>query len=511
MRIGCLLVMVLSTLVGGEIFATEAIKTMPVKMSAIDEFKLLNRLTWGANLSVVDKATKMGISAYISEQLNPPAARLPEIIQKQIDALSISQQTVAQLVEVMEKRRKAAAAITDPDDKKAAFEANQKEQFRLARESSTRFILRALYSPNQVQEQMIWFWLNHFSIFQQKANLRLLVRDYEEIAIRPYALGKFRDLLGAVAHHPAMLQYLDNEQNAIRHINENYARELMELHTLGVNGGYSQQDVQDLARVLTGVGVNFGDVMPKVQVKLQQYYVRQGFFEFNPNRHDFDNKQFLGQPIVSRGLPELDEVLDRLVRHPSTARFISHKLAVFWVEDEPPVALVSRIAETFKRTDGSISACLQTLFSSPEFLQASGRKFKDPMRYLISAVRLTYDEKPILNPAPILNWLNRLGESLNNRQTPDGYPMTASAWASSGQMATRFEVAKSIGFGNAGLFKPADPQATEVPAFPQLANALYYQFISKMLSPATRKALDQATSSQEWNMFLLSSPEMMYR
>jgi len=156
----------------------------------------------------------------------------------------------------MEKLRKDADALTLDDAKKTAQQAYQQELSRLQREAATRHLLRALYSPHQVQEQMTWFWLNHFSVHQGKGNVRAMLGDYEENAIRAHALGNFRDLLGAVASHPAMLRYLDNDQNAAGRINENFARELLELHTLGVNGGYVQRDVQELARVLTGHGIN---------------------------------------------------------------------------------------------------------------------------------------------------------------------------------------------------------------------------------------------------------------
>jgi uncharacterized protein (DUF1800 family) len=156
---------------------------------------------------------------------------------------------------------------------------------------------------------------------------------------------------------------------------------------------------------------------------------------------------------------------------------------------------------------------LRTLLTSPEFaLSLSlGSKFKDPVHYVVAAIRLAYDDKPIFNAAPLLNWLNRMGEPLYGRQTPDGYPLVEAAWASPGQITTRFEIAKAIGSGNAGLFKTAEAQPQERPALPQLANSLYFQSLQKTLSPATRQALDQAGSQQEWNTFLLSSPEMMHR
>lgn len=243
----------------------------------------------------------------------------------------------------------------------------------------------------------------------------------------------------------------------------------------------------------------------------QPGYVREGAFEFNPRRHDFDPKVFLGQPIRSRGLGEFDEALDRLARAPATARFISHEMAVYWLADDPPPALVARMAQTFQRSDGDIAATLHTLLSSPEFAQSAGHKFKDPMRYVISSVRLAYNDKTILNAVPMLNWLNRMGEPMYGHQTPDGYPLDAASWNSPGQMTTRFEIARAIGSGSAGLFKIDGPQPLERPAFPQFANALYFDAISKTLSPGTLHALDQAASPQEWNTLLLSSPEFMNR
>jgi len=472
----------------------------------------LNRVSWGVSLTSYQQAGKTGYEAWLEQQLHPGPAVLPPAAQAQIDALTISQKPLTQLVQELEQqRRDYDKAMVDDDAKKAAQRAYQQELNRLAKEAATRSLLRDLYSPNQLQEQMTWFWMNHFSVHQGKSNLRVLVGDYEEQAIRPRALGKFRDLLAATLRHPAMIRYLDNEQNAANRINENYAREIMELHTLGVDGGYTQNDVQQLARILTGVGVNLGDKTPNVRRDKQDQYVRQGLFEFNPNRHDYGDKVFLGQPVKGRGLAEVDEALDRLCRHPATARYISRKLAIYFVADEPPPQLVERMAARFQSSDGDIAAVLRVLFTAPEFTASLGRKFKDPLHYVVSAVRLTYDDKVILNTAPMLNWLNRMAEPLYGRQTPDGYPLGESGWASPGQMATRFEIAKAIGSGAAGLFKSDGAQPQEKPAFPQLQNALYYQSLQAALAPATRQALEQATSPQEWNTLFLSSPEFMHR
>ncbi|WGG52495.1 DUF1800 domain-containing protein [Rugamonas sp. DEMB1] len=472
---------------------------------------VLNRVTWGVNDSTVKRAGAAGLGGYLQGQLHPGAERLPAAIEAQLAALTIGQRPLDQLVFELERQRKEADALGDDEAKKGARQAYQQELNRLAREAATRSLLRAVYSPNQLQEQVSWFWMNHFSVHQGKHNLRAMVGDYEEQAIRPHALGKFRDLLAATVHHPAMLRYLDNEQNAAGRINENYARELMELHTLGVDGGYSQRDVQELARVLTGVGVNLGPEAPKVKRELQGDYRRAGLYEFNPNRHDYGAKQLLGQPLRRRGPAEVDEAIARLSAHPATARFVSRKLAQFFVADEAPAALVERMAQTFLRSDGDIAATLQTMLASAEFAASLGHKFKDPQHYAVSALRLAYDDKPILNAGPLLNWLKRMGEPLYGRQTPDGYPLTQAAWASPGQMSTRFEIAKAIGGGSAGLFKADGPQAQEKAAFPQLSNALYFSSLKATLAPATLRALDQAASPQEWNAYLLSAPEMMYR
>lgn len=479
--------------------------------NAAQGIAMLERVSWGINGSSVRQVQEKGWNAWLQAQLHPGKASLPPAVQAQIDAMTISQVPLDQLVMSVEQKRKESAGVMDDMAKQQAQKEYQQELNRLAREAATRSLLLDVYSPNQLQQQLSWFWLNHFSVHQGKHNLRAMVGDYEANAIAPHALGKFRDLLGATVHHPAMLRYLDNEANAVKRINENYARELMELHTLGVNGGYSQTDVQELARILTGVGVNLGPDTPKVKPALQAQYVRRGLFEFNPNRHDYGDKQFLGQTVKGRGLAELDEALDRLSRSPATAHFISGKLAQYFVGDNPPEALVARMAATFQHSDGMIADVLQTMFGSPEFRQSLGKKFKDPMHYVVSAVRLSYDDKPILNAGPMLSWLARMGQPLYGRQTPDGYPLTDASWASPGQMTTRFDIARTIGSGSAGLFRTDAPQPQEKVAFPQLASALYYQSLQPTLSAATRQALEQAASSQEWNTFLLSSPEMMHR
>jgi uncharacterized protein (DUF1800 family) len=486
-------------------------KSTALPASTQSQYVWLNRVTWGANTTAVRQLERVGQTHWLQHQLLPHDAVLPEPARATVQSMTISQMGLTDLVLKMEQRRKDADAVKGDAENKAAQQAYQNELTRLSIEAATRHLLRALYSSSQVQEQMSWFWLNHFNVHFDKHNLRAMLGDYEDSVLRPLALGRFRDLLGAVTYHPAMLRYLDNELNASGHINENFARELMELHTLGVDGGYTQNDVQELAKVLTGVGVNLNVDNPSVHKDLTRFYVRRGLFEFNPHRHEWGPKTLLGHTITGEGLHEVEAALDILTSHPATARFVSRKLATFWLSDVPPQSLIDRMAVTWKATDGRIASVLESLFTSAEFMNAPPSKFKDPMRYVLSSVRLAYDSKVVPNVGPVLDWINRLGEPLYGRQTPDGYPLVASAWDSSGQMNTRFEIAKTIGSDSAGLFKTdGQPMSVEA-AFPQLASALYFQAIQSTLSPATLTALEQANSPQEWNTFLLAAPESMRR
>jgi uncharacterized protein (DUF1800 family) len=477
----------------------------------IPDIALLNRVTWGANESSLARLRSMGMQKWLDWQLHPTAAdRLPPAVQAQIDAMPISHQPMPALVADVAARGKEANQIADIDAKRAAQQANQQALTDLAHQGAAREILRDLYAPAQLREQMTWFWFNHFNVHQYKADIRAMVADYEDRAIRPHALGRFRDLLAATLRHPAMLRYLDNAANASGHINENYAREIMELHTMGVGSNYTQQDVQELARCLTGLGIDPNPEDPRLKPELQAQLVRDGLFEFNPARHDYGDKVFLGHTIKGAGIAEIDEVLDILAREPATARHISAELAQFFVSDTPPPALVERMAQTFQRTDGDIAAVLSTLFHAPEFAASSGQKFKDPVHYVLSAVRLAYDDKPILNTAPIQGWLNRMAEGIYNHETPDGYSMNSASWNGPGQLAVRFEIARQIGSGSAGMFKPAEPDAADHPAFPLLRNALYFSGLRRTLGPATVAALDQAVSPRDWNLLFLCSPEFMY-
>lgn len=479
--------------------------------------RLLDRITWGSTARGAEPLAAHGVAAYLAGQLRHPPAALPREAQAQIDAMTISRTPIETLAADMEARNRAAKALPTEDERKAALKAWQQDMRALQQEAAARCVLRALYSPAQLREKMTWFWMNHFNVFAGKGSLRALVGDYEERAIRPHALGRFRDLLGATARHPAMLRYLDNAQNAAGRINENYARELMELHTLGVDGGYSQQDVQELARVLTGVGVSLrppGEEPPRMKPALRQHYVREGLFEFNPQRHDWDPKTLLGQPLSAQGLAEVDEALDRLARAPATARFITRKIALFMVGDNPPSALLQALAQRFERTDGDIAAVLQTLFDAPEFRASLGQRFRDPVHYVLAGLRLAHGDAVLPSTEPALGWLQRLAEPLYGRATPDGYPLDAASWAGSGQMSTRFEIARALGAGAAAATRARDDAAPmpspRTPPALALAQTAYVRALEPGWSAGTRHALAQATSPREWNLLFLASPEFMH-
>jgi uncharacterized protein (DUF1800 family) len=480
------------------------------------DLALVDAITWGANQSTMSGFQSLGRDRWLRSQLHPlPGNHLPKAAQQEIDALAVSRRSGLQLATDFDAMARIVNQLADPDQRTAAQNTFQAAMNDIARQAAAVSILRDLYSSDQVLERMTWFWFNHFNVHQYKADLRVLVGDYETTAIRRHALGHFRDLLMATLRHPAMLRYLDNADNAVGHINENYAREIMELHTMGVGSGYTQQDVEQLARILTGAGIDRNPEPPRLTAEQQPLLVRDGLFEFNPARHDFGDKIFLGKTIKGGGFAEIEQAVDILSTSPETARHISREIAVYFVSDDPPKALTDRMAQTFLRTGGDIAAVLDTMLHAPEFTTATtgsamGTRFKDPVRYVLSAVRLAYDDKVIVNTAPIQTWFNRLAEGLYNHQTPDGYAMVSSTWDASGQMVTRFEIARQIGTNSAGLFKPPGPGAVEEPAFPLLQNGLYFNGLQSRLSATTRAALEKAISPQDWNTLLLSSPEFMH-
>ena len=522
-----------------------AFAAMAASSAPSSDLALANRLSWG---ETAQGDTMGGLSreAWLRAQLHPsPDDGMPREVQAMIAGLEISQKPLEQIaVETREMQlalrdaRKSQAGADSKADLKDLIKPYRQKLVSLAVQAQTRSLLRDLYSKNQLKEQLTWFWVNHFNVYARKREIAALVGDYEETAIRPHALGKFRDLLAATVFHPAMIQYLDNQQNAADKINENYAREIMELHTMGVGSGYTQADVQELARILTGVGVNLSGQPRRFAALARADYRtdvgKGGLFEFVPRRHDYGDKHFLGHAIKGDGLAEVNQAIDLLSREPATAHFVSRQLAQYFCCDAPSDQLVNAMAATWKRSDGDIADVLGTLFDSAEFNQSLGRKFKDPMHYAVSAVRALYGDRVISNPLPLIAWLNRMGEPLYGHETPDGYSLTAASWSGPGEMTTRFEVAQQIGAGAGHLFKPIDPEMLAnlranfqnnpeaslqmimqpgpggAPA-PVLQETAYYSALSPALSPATASAIAQGKSQADRNMLFLSSPEFMRR
>jgi uncharacterized protein (DUF1800 family) len=484
------------------------------------ELRWLARVTFGIDTPAVARYRALGREKFLDEQLRAPHDDPPELAAA-IGAMAVIREPARDRFAAVRVEQQRINTLASEDDKKKARDAINQLGNEAIYETTKRHLMRALDSPSQLREQMTWFWMNHFSVLSGKANLRWTLAEYEE-TVRAHALGRFADLVLATATSPAMLEYLDNAQSAAGRINENYARELMELHTLGVSGGpsgstYTQGDVQELARVLTGVGVNLTDVTPKLAADQQALYVRRGLFEFNPARHDFGPKTVLRWRITGKGLPEVQNAIELICRQPATARFISAKLATYFIADEPPRALVERMSRTFQKTDGSIPAVLREMFLDASFIAALNasqpalEKFKDPMQFVVSSIRLAYDGKAIANYRPMIGWLQQLGEPLYGRVTPDGYPLTEAAWSSSGQLVRRFEIGRAIGAGNAGLFNNDDNTPGPTTGFPMLSSRLFFEAIEPVLGARARDALGRSSSQQEWNMILLASPDWMQR
>ncbi|HEY7872388.1 MAG TPA: DUF1800 domain-containing protein [Rudaea sp.] len=463
----------------------------------------LDRLTYGVDSAGLARLESIGRERFLDEQLAARDERLPPAVQAQIDAMPISHQSIEDDIAKLAATRAKLKTIDDSQAKLEQRKALRKQGIALAVQTQERELLRAIYSPAQLKEQMVWFWLNHFNVFDRKGPEAWLDADYVENAIRPHALGNFRDLVMATLTHPAMLVYLDNARNSAKQHNENYARELMELHTLGVAAGYTQNDVQEMVRILTGVGVALN---PRMRSALQTKFIRRDGFEFDPRRHDFGDKTLLGRTIRGSGFDEVRQAVDLLVAQPACAHFIAQEMATYFVADNPPAPLVDAMAETFQRTHGDIRSVLRTMFDAPEFAASLGKKFKDPMHYLVSSVRLAYDGRAAPDPRRLVVWLNQQGEGEFAHQTPDGYPLVASAWDSSGQMSTRFELARAIGVGDVQVFG-----GVAMPTTPQLSGSLFAQAIKPWLSKTTLAALNQAQSPTEWNTYLLAAPESNYR
>jgi uncharacterized protein (DUF1800 family) len=362
-------------------------------------------------------------------------------------------------------------------------------------------LLRAVYSDRQLEEVLTDFWMNHFNVFAGKVEDYVLVSEMERETIRPYVFGRFRDMLGAVARSPAMLVFLDNYLNGAPtgkppHIglNENYARELMELHTLGVDGGYTQADVKEVARCFTGW------TMKKIH--------EDPTFFFDEKRHDTGEKIVLGHHIgtprpvhgapgragFQHGMEEGEAVLDLVARHPATARFIATKLARRLVSDAPPKTLVDRAAKVFLQTDGDLRAVVQSIVTSPEFFAptAMRAKIKSPFEFIVSALRAT--NANIVDPAPVVGTIAQLGEPLYFCLPPTGYPDRADAWVNTGVLFSRMNIATSLASNNLGGVKI--DLAALGQGSPDAARDRVIAQTLVDLSPATRTILDKLLTTQ---------------
>ncbi|MBD2596751.1 DUF1800 domain-containing protein [Nostoc spongiaeforme FACHB-130] len=461
---------------------------------------IINRLSFGAKPGDIQKVESVGVERYIKAQLSPNSISEPPSLTRQLSQLeTLSLNTVE-----IRNYLKAPPQAT-PEEKKAL----QKKGDKILQQAVKARLLRATSSNRQLQEVMVDFWYNHFNVYSGKGNARYWVGAYEQEAIRPYALGRFRDLLGATAHHPAMLVYLDNSQNkasrrpgATPRVNENYARELMELHTLGADGGYTQQDVIALARIFTGWGI----ARPGEQTN------GKSVFYFDPKFHDPNDKVFLGRTIKASGQAEGEQALDILAQSPATAHHISYQLAQYFVSDRPPASLVDRLAQRFRNTDGNIRAVLETLFQSPEFWDKKyfNAKFKTPFQYTVSAVRATGLE--VNNTIPLSRNLEQLEMPVYGCRTPDGYKNTQDVWLNPEAMNRRLSFATALGSGRLPLLGTANnqPKNKSINRVQPLDATQLINTLGNSLSPKTQSAI--AASPPELKAALvLGSPEFMRR
>src|SRR6202030_1486165 len=359
------------------------------------------------------------------------------------------------------------ALSVDPNAVPRGIADDSKRPQRVVEELARAKVARAIYSDRQLQQVLDDFWFNHFDVFAAKGEDRYYLTSYERDVIAPHALGKFKDLVSSSAKSPAMLFYLDNflsadpraaqrmaQERAMRQrgrrglnrfphnphaqnkkkqergLNENYGRELMELHTLGVDGGYTQKDVTEVARCFTGWTIEKPRENPQ--------------FKFDGRIHDPDPKIVLGKKIHAGGIKDGEQVIELLVKHPSTAKFISAKLARRFVSDRPPESLVAKMAETFQSSDGDIRAVMRTMIYSPEFWtrDAYRAKIKTPFELVVSAVRALGTD--VDTAMPLVQWVGRIGEPLYQCQPPTGYADKSDAWVNTGALLNRLNFSLTL-------------------------------------------------------------------
>jgi len=449
--------------------------TLAVPAAALEDDRIvhvLNRLGYGPRPADVEKVRAIGLDRWIDQQLRPD--RIPDpALSGRLASLRTTRLSTRELLERYEIPREARREV---QTRLAELENASEEELREARrdlmrkyrsgmdgtpqqvvqELQSAKILRAVYSERQLDEVLVDFWMNHFNVFAGKGPVKFMVGEYERDVVRPHAWGRFEDLLRATAESPAMLFYLDNwlsadpnaptmgfryrarrppapAQTRKRGLNENYAREIMELHTLGVDGGYTQKDVTEVARCFTGWTLRNPRDAPE--------------FFFNDRIHDRGEKVVLGHRIKGGGKNEGDRVIHLLATHPSTARFVSYKLARRFVSDEPPKEIVDRAAETFRKTGGDIRAVVKAIVTSPAFFAPGARsaKVKTPFEFAVSAVRASGAE---VDDARLLaQRVAAMGMPLYLQQPPTGYKDTADAWVSTSGLLARLNLAIDLAAG----------------------------------------------------------------
>jgi uncharacterized protein (DUF1800 family) len=458
---------------------------------------VLNRLGFGPRPGEIERVRSMGLAAYIDQQLHPERIADTQMAGRlaSFSTLALSTRELASdyFIPAMRAHREAKSRA---DRAPTPEEAGIRRQRRIPLEElSQQKFLRAAFSDRQLEEVMTDFWFNHFNVFAGKGATGIYLVEYEREGIRPHLLGKFRDLLRATATSPAMLFYLDNWQSANpnaharqtrRGLNENYGRELLELHTLGVDGGYSQHDVVEVARCFTGW---------TIQVPRQG-----GGFRFERRLHDEGEKVVLGHRIkAAGGQSDGEQVLDILAAHPSTARFIAMKLVRRFVSDAPPKALVDRAAERFRDTHGDIREVLRTILTSPEFFAADAyrAKVKTPFEFLVSTVRATASE--VTSADSLVQAVRQLGMPLYLCQPPTGYSDLADAWVNSGALLNRMNVALSLTEGKMRGIEPS----VEVDV---AQTALVHD-----LSATTAATIAKASDPRQAAALTIGSPEFQRR
>jgi uncharacterized protein (DUF1800 family) len=445
----------------------------------------LNRLGFGPRPGDVERVLAMGVDTWAEQQLSPD--RIPDLtVGNRLKGLPTVLLSTAELFDQFERslreaRRERKRELSGKQDggKESAETVNiekiqktippENRRRRILEELSTARVLRAAYSQRQLNETMVDFWLNHFNVFANKGLDRVFITSFERDTIRPLIWGRFEDLLMATAKSPAMLFYLDNarstadlehrppaaarrdgflgrptrrqidpeiakqiQENAPKGINENYARELMELHTLGVDGGYSQKDVTELARVLTGWSI-------------RRRGVELGGFEFRPRMHDIGAKTVLGYELSpGGGIEEGERMIRILANHPSTAHHIAYQLCQRLVADDPPAELVDRVARTFLATGGDLRQTVRAIVESPEFFHPKFYrvKVKSPFEYVVSALRAAGGQTD--GRLPIFRAIAQMGEPLYLCQPPTGYSDDASAWVNTGSLMARLNFALEL-------------------------------------------------------------------